>query len=289
MRERALVAFCVVWALGCGARTDLGLRGGGPGTAEGGSGPPPPGGSDAAVPVEAAPPCEAGTIDVAYALGDDSTLYRYDPQSGQASALGPLACGNDNTPWTMTATTEHAYVVYTDWTMYVVDLATLVCTPTPFEFGQLGMDVEFGVAAVGAGAGERIYYYGEPAGGGGPFLAVSDTQSFSLTMVGDVSPAPPSEGGFPVNLTADGTGRLYAYSPLGLVQQIDASSGKVLASVDTGVTSPSTWATIASAAALFLWADTEVVGYDLGTRKRTSDLQVGVAAIGASAVSGCAF
>ncbi|HEY6460648.1 MAG TPA: hypothetical protein VIY73_10875, partial [Polyangiaceae bacterium] len=177
---------------------------------------------------------------------------------------------------------------YTDWTIYVVDLATLVCTPTPFQAGQLGLDDDFGVAAVPGPSGDRIFYYGTPSDVGGPILAVSDTSTFELTEIGAVLPAPPSEGRFPVNLTSDGSGHLYAYSPLGLVQEIDAATGEVLQSVDTGVTSSTTWATIAYGATLYLWADTEVVGYDLGSRRRTSELEAGVAAIGANAVAVCA-
>jgi hypothetical protein len=168
-----------------------------------------------------------------------------------------------------------------------VSLPSLACAPTAFQAGQLGLDEEFGVAAVGSGANERLYVYGVPGGSGGPILAVSDTTSFVLSEVGPVLPAPPGEGGFPVNLTADASGRLYAYSPLGLVQEIDSTSGAVLQSVDSGVVSQGTWATIAYGGDLFLWSQSIVVGYDLATRMRTGELYAGVDAIGASAVPGC--
>ncbi|HEY1691746.1 MAG TPA: hypothetical protein VGG39_06275 [Polyangiaceae bacterium] len=272
---------------GCGARTEPADLGGSPiAPADGGV-------TDAGIPgvdapFDAAPACEAGTIEVAYVLDGEENLYRYDPQTGQAILLGPLSCGDGNVAWTMTATRDHAYVVYTDWTIYVVDLATLVCTPTAFQAGQLGLEDEFGVAAVPGPSGDRIFYYGTPSDVGAPILAVSDTQSFELTEVGSIQPPPPAQGGFPVNLTSDGNGHLYAYSPLGLVQEIDEGTGNVLQSVDTRVTSTATWATIAYGSTLYLWADTEVFGYDLGSRRRTSDFEVGIDAIGASAVTVCA-
>ena len=64
-------------------------------------------------------------------------------------------------------------------------------------------------------ASERLYVYGVPSGGGGPVLAVTDTQSYVLQKVGDVLPAPaPGGGGFPVNLTASSDGMLYAFQEL---------------------------------------------------------------------------
>jgi hypothetical protein len=91
-----------------------------------------------------------------------------------------------------------------------------------------------------------------------------------------------------VNLTAGSDGMLYAFSPLGLVMQIDPSTAAVVRAVDTGVTSDGTWATIAYGSKLFLWVDSDVVGYDLASQSRTGENDAGVAAIGASAVGGCA-
>ena len=200
--------------------------------------------------------------------------------------LGTLDFGDESGPWTMTATTSHAYVVFTDWSLYAVDLATLTCTPTAFQPGQLGLDFEFGVAAYGSGAAERIFYYGVPTGGSGAILAVSDTSSFVLTKVGDVA-SPPGGASFPVDLTADEAGHLYAFSPLGRVQEIDSASAAVIQSVDTGVTSQSTWATIAYGSALYLWVEDLVVGYDLASRKPTGELQAGGSAIGAGSFPFC--
>jgi hypothetical protein len=280
----AALAFALLLAgavlLACGARTDPGalssiaLDGGAGATADG-------------HPPDAPDPCaDGGPPPVVYALDGDGVLYRYDPVTGQSTALGTPDCGNPNIAWTVTASVDHAFIVYTDWTLDVVDLGTLACTGTPFDASQVGLEDEFGVAAVGSGADERIYVYGVPGDGAGPILAVADTQSYDLQLVGSVLPAP-GNGGTVVNLTASSDGTLYAFSPLGLVLQINPANAAVLQAVDTGVTTDGTWATIAYGAHLFLWVDSDVVGYDLATRMRTGDIDAGVSAIGASAVGGC--
>jgi len=270
-------------ALACGARTDPGDL-----TSPAGDG----GGSrDAAVtdaPADQLAPCaDGGPTPTVYALDDNGVLYLYDPTTGHSTALGSPDCGNASIAWTVTASVDHAFIVYTDWTLDVVSLATLACSPTPFVPGQLGLDVDFGVAAVGSGASERLYVYGVPTGGTAPILAVTDTQSYVLQKVGDVLPVP-GNGGSVVNLTAGSDGMLYAFSPLGLVQEIDPFTAAVVRAVDTGVTSSGTWATIAYGSKLFLWVDDIVVGYDLASRTRTGENDAGVSAIGASAVGGCA-
>jgi hypothetical protein len=267
--------------LGCGSRTALDV-----------SAPPlagdaePP--ADASLPLDSGARCSDGGPSVlAYVLDGAGVLYRFDPVSARVERLGAPDCGNDNVPWTMTASREKAYIVYTDWTLYVVNLATLACAPTLFQAGQLGIAEEFGVAVSGSGASERLFVYGLPAGSRAPILAVSDTSSFVLSKVGDVLPAPPLAS-FPVNLTADTTGaNLYAFSPLGLVQKIDPATGAVLDAVDTGVTTGSTWATIAYRPELLLWVESRVDGYDLAARTRTGERDVGIFGIGASAVLAC--
>ena len=297
MNRRLAAWAAATFLLACGARTE-------PGELDLGAGPTGDAGlpmGDAApladaspadvvlrdAPSEAGPGCpDSGPLERVYALGDDGTLYRYDPLTGKTTSLGALDCPDTSVIWTMTATTAHAYVVYTDSTLWAVDLATLHCSPTPFQQGQLGLDYDFGVAAFGSGASERIYYYGVPSNGSNAIVAVSDTVSYVLTKVGDV--APTAQGpSFPVNLTADESGHLYAFSPLGLVQELDSTGAQVLRSVDTGVTSDGTWATITYGSSLYLWVQDEVVGHDLATQTRTSDRKVGVDAIGAGSFPLC--
>ena len=289
-----VVALALLLLCGCGARTepdDLS--------------PAPSGPSDASVPsgdgspvtgVDAGPDAVAhcgdgGRSEVVYALDDVGVLYRYNPFSGKSVALGAPRCADDSVQWTFTASPDHGYIEYTDGTTYEVDLETLACTLTPLDPAEVGLDYDFGIAAAGSGDAERLFLYGVPREppGQGPILAVADTTSFALTKVGDVLPAP-ANGGYSVNLTADGLGHLYAFAPVGppaFVQEIDSSSAAVLRGVDTGVTTDGTWATIAFGGALYLWVGDEVVGYDLTTQSTTGELDAGVAAVGASAVGGC--
>jgi len=229
---------------------------------------------------------DAGPSEHAYALDDLGAIWRYDPVAGVASRLGAPSCGNGDVQWTMTASRDRAYIVYTDWTLYRVDLATLACSPTPFDPGPLGLQPEFGVAVTGSGASERIFVYGLTGGSPNPILAVMDTSTFAPKKVADIHPAPP-QSSFPVNLTADESGRLYAFSPGGLVQVIDPTSGAVLQSVNTGVSTMSTWATVAYATDLYLWVDSRVVGYDVASQAPRSDHDAGVRAVGAGSFLTC--
>jgi len=282
--RRASPLTLAIAVLACGSRTDPGLLESQGDAAAGIDASP---GADAPALLDVVGPCNGGKpSEIVYALDGSGVLYRYDPHTGATMKVGAPDCGNPNVPWTVTISPTTAYIVYTDWTLYAVDLATLACAPTPFQSGQLGLDAEFGVAIAETAAGEKLYVYGLPSGGPGPILAVTDTSSFVLTKVGDILPAPPATS-FPVNLTADTSGHLYAYSPLGLVQEIDQATGSVLQAVDTGVATTSTWATITYGTELYLWAGSHVIGYDLAAHRRTSDREVGVAAEGAGSFPAC--
>ncbi len=269
---------------GCGARTSVQVPGPG-GVAGDDGGPAGPGDSGATT--ESGAPCgDGGPSEVSYVLDGSGVLYRYEVSTGQATPLGTPDCGDSNVQWTMTASRDTAYILYTDGPLYAVDLATLACSPTPFQPGQLGLDYDYGIAVTGSGGAGRLYVYGVPTGAANPILAAGDLQSFVLTKVGDVLPAPPPST-YPVNLTADGAGHLYAFSPGGFVQQVNPSTGAVLQSAQTGVTTTGTWATLAYGKDLHLWVGSNVVGYNLSTRTQTSLVDAGVFAIGGSSVAGC--
>jgi hypothetical protein len=240
---------------------------------------------DGFVLVDAPPGCSR-PVETAYLLDESGVLYRYDPKTARTTLLGAPSCGNSNVAWTMTASRENAYIVYTDWTLYAVDLRTLVCSPTAFRSGQLGLDVDFGVAVSGSGAAERMFVYGVPSEGNHPILAVSDLSAFVLTKVGDILHEP-SVAGY-INLTADAVGNLYAFSPLGLLLQIDSTTGAVLQSLDTRVTSSTTWAQATYGSEDFLIVGSRAVGYDLASRKRTSSHDIGISPVGGGSVLTCA-
>jgi outer membrane protein assembly factor BamB len=202
-----------------------------------------------------------------------------------ATMLGVPQCGDDNVQWTMTASRENAYIVYTDGTLYAVDLTTLACILTPFQPNQLGIQPDFGIAVAGSGAGESFYVYGEGSDGN-PILAVSDLSSFVLTKVGDVLPVPPTSS-FPVNLTADSMGHLYAFSPDGLLQEIDAATGTVLQAAQTDIITMSTWASLTGGSEVVLFVDSRVASYDLASGAQTAEADSGVSPVGAGTVLSC--
>jgi hypothetical protein len=275
----------------CGSRTGLDAPSGSapasqpPAIADAGIDVEPPGATaDGAA--DAGLPCSSPVV-VVYALDPVGGIHELNPLSGADRLLGAPQCGNDNVQWTMTATRDHAFIVYTDWTVYEVSLGTLACTRTPFDPSALGLSGEFGVAAVGAGGSERLFAYGEASGSMGLVLGTCDTTSYALSLVGVVAPPP---GAFPVNLTADeASWHLFAYAPAApsWVLELDAANARVLRSAATGVGTDSTWATVAYEGELFLWADSRLVGYDLAAQKVLSDHDAGFAAVGASAVLLC--
>jgi len=275
----------------CGSRTSLAVpsahdSGSPPPTRDAGS--PPPTHDGGSVPPPPAPDAAAGCGDGGLLansyLYDGNEIYRYDPLTGQVTAVGVPSCLGQGGPWTMTASGNTAYLVFNDGSIDAVDLTTLTCSATPFQPAQLGF--EFGVAATLAGGAPQIFYYSLPSAGGAPILAVSDTLTFVVTEVGPIVPVPPASS-FPVNLVADATGELYAYSPDGLVQRINPATGAVVQAVQTNVTTGSTWATLPYGSQLFLIAGSTAVGYDLALQQQTSvhDLQVGP--IGAATIPLC--
>jgi hypothetical protein len=148
---------------------------------------------------------------------------------------------------------------------------------------QLDVGYEFAMAVSSYGGVERLFVYGQPGLGAAPILAVGDLDSFVLTEVGPVVPMPPADG-FTVNLTADGGGHLYAFSPSGYLQEIDQTTGAVLRSSETGVMTNGTWASVAHGADVFLIVDTEAVAYNLASSARIGRHDIGIAPIGGGTV-----
>jgi hypothetical protein len=229
----------------------------------------------------------SGLENASYLLDGAGVLYRYDPQTHRHHALGVPDCGNDNIAWTMTASRENAYILYTDWTLYAVDLTTLACNQTPFQSGQLGIDFEFGIAVASVAGEEKLFVYGRPDDEGPPILAVSDLESFTLTEVGEISPAPPSSS-YPVNLTADAHGNVFAFSPDGRLQHIDSGTAAVLDSAMTPATTGGTWAQlVVSGTDDFLFVDDRVFDYDFGDHTTLFHQRDRVEPIGGNTVFAC--
>jgi hypothetical protein len=283
----ALACAALTMIIRCGGRTGLDVPRAGQ--------PPAPPGPDASPPTDAAADVVArcgdgGPSDVAYVLDSVGNFYRYQPETGDEILLGTPDCGDPNIPWTMTAGRDHAYIVYTaDWSIFRVDLPTLECSPTPFVPNQLGLDEEFGVALTGSGASEQLYYYGLPNDSSTAILAVSDTVSFALTLIGNVDSMTAGEPFFPVNLTSDNAGHLFAYAPepSGYLLEIDPTSGAVLLSVDEFLPSGPPYATLSYLGSVYLFANDVVTRFEPPAPGPFSSLMIDAGAIGAGSYVVC--
>ena len=244
---------------------------------------------DAPPPIDAMTPdglllCPDGGASLAYLWGQTGTLYTFDPATLAAQPLGVVVCPTTETPWTLSVSRAgFAYMMYQDWNIYRVDLATLACEATPYQQGQLGFAGEGAIAVSRGEAAERLYVYGMN-GGAAPVLAVTDLTSFVLTAVGPVSPNP---NAFPVDMQADAFGRLFVLSESGVLIQLDAATAGVLGQNQTTFETANSWAVMTWNDQIYFFGGSEVSLYNLATQEL---LPLGVVAegdsiVGASAVA----
>jgi hypothetical protein len=245
---------------------------------------------DVNVPPDSGLKCADGATDThAYLVSETGTFYEYDPASLQARPLGSLACPDPNgsQPFTMTVTEGNAYVIYQDSLLYKVDLATLACSATAFNPGAVGLQGNFGIASAYEGATEWLYLYGCVNSGPTcvPTLARADLTTYAVELVGAVAPLPPTMI-FPVDMKADGYGRLFAIDYPGNLIQIDRTTGTVVGYDATGFTlSPSAEALLAWNGLLYIFGGRTgtVAQYDLVAHKLIPLGQVNDAIVGAGA------
>jgi hypothetical protein len=259
-RVRSLLALAFVCgaAFGCGARSGL----------------------DAVEPEVAAGSASCPSAQTAYLWSQTGELLTFDPNTLATQSLGTVACPTTSVPWTLSVSrTGFGYMLYEDWNVYRVDLATLACTRTAYVPFQLGFSGQEGIAVSRNAGAERFYVYG--MGTSGPLLAVTDFTSFVLAPVGPVTPPPTA---FPLDIQGDARGRLFALSDNGELAAIDSATAAVIVDVQTGFHS-SDWAVMTYGSTLYFFGngDGEVSRYDLTSRALTPLGKVNVPIIGASA------
>jgi hypothetical protein len=271
MHRRFTLSACAV-LVACGARSNLeGERGA---TAAGASG------TGASGTTTSAPTC-AGGKPIAYLCDDGNTLWTFDPDTLATAALGLFNCPTETIPWTMTVDgAGSAYLIYDDWYVYRVDLATLACTQTPYVPGQLGFTGEEGIAVAPVGGVDRFFVYGEGESSA-PTLATSDLTSFVLSPVGAVTPA---NGVFPVALQGDAFGNLYAFSQDSTFFELGSATAGVTHLAHTSLPGGGNWAVMAYGSQIYLFGAGGTVGrYDPSTQQLTPLGQLAFSVIGASA------
>ena len=268
---RNIAALCAGAALAaCGARSTLEGEAGA--TAAGASG------TGASGTTTVGPTC-ADATPKAYLCDDGDTLYTFDPTTLVTTPIGQFSCPTGAIPWTMTVDgAGSAYLIYDDWNVYRVDLATLACTQTPYVPGQLGFTGEEGIAVAAVAGVDRFFVFGaNPA----PTLAVSDLTSFVLSPVGPVTPP---NGEFPVAIQGDAFGNLYALSQDSTFFELGSATADVTHLDHVSLPGGGNWAVMAYGDQIYLFGAGGTVGrYDPSAQQLTTLGSVGFSVIGASA------
>jgi hypothetical protein len=181
--------------------------------------------------------------------------------------------------------------------IYKVDLTTLVCTPTPFVPGQLGLNGDFSIAVSRNAGTEKLFVYGEPGPidvtptmpfpNTPPILAQSDLSTFVLSEVGAVVPEPPLDS-YPLDMQGDPLGNLFGLSDDGLLVEIDSATGAAIGKADTGFAADGDWAVMSYENQVYLFSgngtESQVARYDIATQTLDIVGTIGISVVGASAV-----
>jgi hypothetical protein len=232
---------------------------------------------DVVVPPDA-PFCPTGLT--AYLFSGSNQLYTFDPTTLATHLLGTPGCPTSQTPWTLTASsTGTVYLLYEDWNIYEVDPATLACSKTPYEPGQLtiGPDDTFTVAP--NDGGESLYVLGLPSSGKA-LLAVTDLVGFVLSDVGTLMPQPEE---FPLDIRSDPSGRIFGLGSMGTFVEIDRTTASIVSQVTTSFGGGGSWALLTYNDGIYFFEGGAVSQYDRATGTLTPLGDVGFDVEGASA------
>lgn len=183
--------------------------------------------------------CPDAGATLVYVITETNDLFSFYPPTLAFTRIGPLSCPAQpgTTPFSMAVDRQGiGRSVFSDGTLYLVDMRTAACKGTTFQPDQLGFQTFcMGYAANGGDAGDagETLYVAEcnvmtipPPDSMG--LATLDTTSLTLSFVGPFSP--PIRG---PELTGTGDGRLFGFytNPTGSgshIVQIDRSTGAIL-------------------------------------------------------------
>jgi len=228
--------------------------------------------------------CAGGGAPTAYLLDENGDIYTFDPAGVSVQFLGTPVCNDDSGPFTLSVSREgKAFILYSDWQIFEVDLATFECSATPFQLGQLGLSSGLAIAVSRAASVETLLVSGVSDTSGVPILASSNLTSFVLAKVGDIVPAPPA-GTFPIDTQADLSGHLFGLSDDGLLLEMNVNSGAVESTAEVPLNPDSSWAIMAYDASVFAFSGSTVLEYDAMTHASAEIGDVGIEVIGASAV-----
>lgn len=169
------------------------------------------------------------TSELVYVLDKDSgALSLFDPAAGTLSALGTPDCDSWGSPASMgIARDGHAYLRYSDNDLFIVDLATMDCTLSPYDASASG----FGSFGMGFATPTAETWRDQLFVANSRTLATLDPSTWTLQSLGSL----PSQG----ELTGTGDGELFAVLPLESplrVVELDQGTGAVLDTISTRTT-----------------------------------------------------
>lgn len=178
-----------------------------------------------------------------YLVDSNNLLLQFRPDSLSITPIGSLNCpaGAGDTPFSMAVDRQaRAWVLYQSGNIFHVNTATAACTATGFTPSQSGL-TNFGMGFVSndSGNGETLFVAGGASVSNSATLASIDTQSLSLTTIGQIS-------GWP-ELTGTGNGQLWSFSPNTnppTIQGLDKTNGSVTQNFNVATLqgNPSAWA-----------------------------------------------
>jgi hypothetical protein len=207
--------------------------------------------------------CADGVPPQAYVWAVDGTLFELDVANLATRGLGIPACPTPARPWALSVSQRStAYLMYDDWSIYALDLASFKCAATAYSPNALGF---LGTASLALGAErseDRLYVYGVSTA---PQLAVSDVSDYTPFVLGPVGQTPPEPF---LDLKTDAYGRLFGLAPDGVLSQLDPATGAVLAQDQLELDPASTAVLLTYGTDLFvIGGESGVVSrYDLDTK-----------------------
>ncbi|HEY8041914.1 MAG TPA: hypothetical protein VIF15_19050 [Polyangiaceae bacterium] len=217
---------------------------------------------DVLPPIDVTPPrdvlndCPDAGSTLVYVITNSGTLMSFYPPSATFRSIGTISCptsGPTDQPFSMAVDrTGVAYIVFQNpgstslgGELFRVSTLTAACAPTGFVRGQSGFSNTFGMGFSHdtVGTGETLYVASDALGSQTPRLASIDTNTFKLTIIGDMA-------NNMAELTGTGAGDLFAFYGIGsntatdsAIGQLDKTTGSTIAeSVLTGVTQGTGWA-----------------------------------------------
>jgi hypothetical protein len=223
---------------------------------------------------------------LAYILTREGEISRFDPGTFQLTPLGTPTCNATGNAYTFTVTREgSAFILYEDWSIYLVGLSDMSCTKTSFDGASFGLTGFEGVAVSRSAEAEKLYIYGPNASGGGE-LVVADVDTLQFESVGSVEPNPSA---YPIDMQTTPAGLIYGMTDTGMFVEIAESDASVVERLQAPFEASAAWALMTYGAGTYLFgtvgAVTTFYDYDVSANTTTAlTTMVGQGIVGASAV-----